>query len=153
MEETNMQLMRWEPFRDSDEFFRYLTWPRSGRWPSIFGQDGGNALEWSPAVDISETDKEYLVKAELPGLRREDVRVRLEDNLLTVEGERKHEDEQKDERSHRIERSYGSFCRRFTLPEDADAEHIRAESKDGILTVHVPKREMQRRKPLEIAVQ
>ena len=147
-----MQLMRWEPFRESDEFFRSMSTPTWARWPFAGGENGGSQREWHPAVDISETPTEYRVKAELPGIRREDVKVSLEDSVLTVEGERKHEQEVKGEQSHRVERYYGSFRRRFTLPEDADAEKIRAESKDGVLTVHVPKREIEKRKPLQIAV-
>jgi HSP20 family protein len=148
-----MQLMRWEPFRDTDDFFRAFTSsPAFSRWPSMFGEDGGGRHEWLPAVDIRETDNEYLVNADLPGIRREDVKVRLEDNVLTVEGERKQEKEAKGERSHRVERVYGSFLRRFTLPEDADPGHVSAECKDGVLSVHVPKRQLDKPKPLEIAV-
>ena len=109
----------------------------------MLGENGGRH-EWLPAVDIRETEKEYVVAAELPGIRREDVRVRLEDNVLTVEGERRQEKETKGERMHRIERVYGSFQRRFTLPDDADAGNIHAESKDGVLTVHVAKRQVQK---------
>lgn len=147
-----MQLMRWEPFRETDDFFRSFA-PLFSRWPTMFGEDGGIRHEWMPAVDIRETDTEYLVSAELPGLTREDVHVRLEDHVLMIEGERKQEKEAKGERTHRIERIYGSFRRSFTLPDDVDPEKIRAECKDGILTVHVPKREVTKSKPLEIAIQ
>ena len=147
-----MQLKRWEPFRDTDDFFRSFS-PMFGRWPSMFGEDGGSRNEWLPAVDIRETDGEFLVTAELPGLTRKDVHVRLEDNVLTVEGERKQEKEAKGERTHRVERIYGSFRRSFTLPDNVDAGSIRAECKDGVLTVHVPKRPVEKAKPLEIAVQ
>lgn len=147
-----MQLMRWEPFRESDDFFRSFV-PHFGRWPTMFSEDGGIRHEWTPAVDIRETDNEFLVSAELPGLTRKDVHVRLEDHVLMIEGERKQEKEAKGERTHRIERFYGSFRRSFTLPDNVDADKIRAECKDGILTVHVPKREAAKPKPLEIAVQ
>lgn len=147
-----MQLMRWEPFRETDDFIRSFA-PLFSRWPTMFGEDGGIRHEWMPAVDIRETDTEYLVSAELPGLTREDVHVRLEDHVLMIEGERKQEKEAKGERTHRIERVYGSFRRSFTLPDDVDAGKIRAECKDGILTVHVPKHEVTKSKPLEIAIQ
>lgn len=144
------QLTRWEPFREADDFFRSFS-PFFSRWPMPGGEDGRH--EWMPAVDIRESEKEYVVSAELPGLKREDVRVRLEDNVLTVEGERRMEKESQGERVHRIERHYGSFLRRFALPEDADAKGIRAVVRDGVLTVRVPKREVKRPKPLEITVQ
>jgi HSP20 family protein len=147
-----MNLMRWEPFRDTDDFFRGLSRPAFGHWPAMFGDNGGQRLDWSPAVDILETDSEYLLKAELPGLKREDVKVTLENNVLTVEGERKHESETKGEKSHRIERYYGGFCRRFSLPENTDPEAIRAECKDGLLNVHIPKRESKAAKSLQIEV-
>lgn len=147
-----MNLMRWEPFTEADDFFRNMSRPMFGRWPRLFGEELERKLEWSPAVDIKETDKEYLVRAELPGLSREDVKVTLENSLLTIEGERRQEKEEKDERVHRVERFYGSFCRSFTLPEDANATAIRAESKDGILTVHVPKLAIEKAKAVQIKV-
>lgn len=147
-----MNLMRWEPFREADDFFRSLSRPMFGRWPQFFGDLGENKLEWSPAVDIKETDGEYLVKAELPGVKREEVKVRLEDNVLTIEGERRHEKEEKGEKTHRVERFYGSFCRSFTLPDNADAANIRAESRDGILNVHIPKLKIEKTKAVQIKV-
>lgn len=148
-----MNLMRWEPFRESDEFFRALGQPMFGRWPSAPGDNGGQRLDWSPAVDISETQNEFLLKADLPGMKREDVKVTLENNVLTVEGERRHESESTDERTHRIERFYGGFCRRFTLPENTDPDAIRAESRDGILVVHIPKRATPAEKAKQIEIQ
>jgi HSP20 family protein len=150
--ENVMNLMRWEPFRESDEFFRALSRPIFDRWPSTSSENGGQRPDWLPAVDISETDDEYLLKADLPGLKREDVKVTLENNVLTVEGERKHESEAKGEKTHRVERFYGGFCRRFTLPENTDPESIRAECRDGMLNVHIPKRETRAEKPKEIEV-
>ena len=147
-----MRLTRWEPFRGTDEFFRGTMPSLFGRWPRMTGEEG-ETYEWSPVADISETDDEYLVKAELPGIRREDVKVSLEDGMLTIEGERKQETEEKGRRLHRIERFYGTFCRTFTLPDDADASGIRAESKDGVLNVYVPKLKVERKLPLEIKVE
>jgi HSP20 family protein len=124
-----------------------------GKWPQFFGEDGEMKIEWSPAVDIKETEKEYLVKAELPGVKREDVKVSLEDGVLMIEGERRQEKDSEGEKTHRVERFYGTFCRSFTLPEYADAKAIRAESKDGVLKVHVPKLKIEKRLPLEIKVE
>jgi HSP20 family protein len=152
VEEEIMNLMRWEPFRDSGDFFRSMSRPMFSRWPGLFGEDFTTKFEWSPAVDIKETDKEYLVTAELPGLSREDVKVTLEDSVLTIEGERRQEKELKDERIHRIERYYGSFCRSFTLPDDAKAEGILAETREGVLSIHVPKMEIAKAKAVQIKV-
>jgi HSP20 family protein len=124
-----------------------------GKWPQFFGDEGEMKIEWTPAVDIKETEKEYLVKAELPGVKREDVKVSLEDGVLMIEGERRQEKDTEGEKTHRVERFYGTFCRSFTLPEYADAKAIRAESKDGVLKVHVPKLKIEKRLPLEIKVE
>jgi HSP20 family protein len=124
-----------------------------GKWPHFFGDEREMMIEWSPAVDIKETDKEYLVKAELPGVKREDVKVSLDDDVLTIEGERRQEKDVKGEKTHRVERFYGTFSRSFALPEFADAKAIRAESKDGVLNVHVPKLMVEKKLPLEIKVE
>ncbi len=147
-----MSLIRWEPFKEADEFFRSFS-PLFGRLPRMLEQTGGSHYEWAPAADISETEKEYVVKAELPGIKREDVKVTLENGVLTIQGERKLEKEEKDEKTHRIERFYGNFCRSFNLPDNADAASIRAESKDGVLKVHVPKLKAEKPKAVEIKVQ
>ena len=146
-----MRPTRWEPFKGMDEFFRSTAPSLFGRWPRLLGKEG-EAYEWSPAADISETDKEYLVKAELPGVKREDVKVSMDEGVLMLEGERKQEKEEKGRKMHRMERFYGAFCRSFSLPEDADAGSIRAESKDGVLNVHIPKSKVQKPKPVEIRV-
>lgn len=146
-----MSIIRWEPFREADEFFRGMSSPLFNRWLHAFGN--GGEVEWAPAADISETEKEYLVKAELPGVKREDVKVRLEGGVLTIQGERRHEKSSKDEKTHRTERFYGSFSRSFTLPDNADADNIRAESRDGVLSVHVPKLAAGTAKSVEIKVQ
>lgn len=146
-----MKMTHWEPFRDTDEFFRSTMPGLFNRLPRLWGENG-ETYEWSPAADISETKDEYLVVAELPGVKHEDVRVSLEQGVLTIEGERKHEKEEKDKKKHRVERFYGAFCRRFTLPEDADADHIRADCRDGVLTVHIPRLKVESPKAVEIKV-
>ena len=95
--------------------------------------------EWTPSVDIGENDKEYVVKAELPEVKKEDIRVNVEDGTLCISGERRVEKEEKDMKFHRLERSYGHFERTFSLPDEADADKITSEYKQGILTVHLPK--------------
>jgi HSP20 family protein len=147
-----MNIIRWEPFTEAENIFRQFAMPAFGRLPRSQGENG-SAAEWSPVADISETEKEYLVKAELPGVLRNDVRVSVEDGVLTIRGERKQEKEEKDEKTHRIERIYGSFSRSFSLPDDADHQHIRAENKDGVLRVHVPKVRVQKAAPVQIKVE
>ena len=109
------------------------------QWPE--GQEEPMAVaEWSPLVDISEDDKEYLIKAELPEVKKEDVKVTAENGTLTIMGERRYEKEDKSKKYHRVERAYGSFGRSFSFPDDASPGQVRAEFKDGVLTVHLARR-------------
>ncbi len=109
--------------------------------------------QWTPLVDIIEDNNEYLVKAELPELKKEEVKVNVENGQLTISGERKSEKEEKGKKFHRIERSYGSFLRSFTLPESVNADTVSAEFKDGVLSVHLPKDEKAKPKSIEVTVQ
>ena len=147
-----MSLIRWEPFGGSDDLFAHLP-SFFGRWPKAYDVNGNRALEWAPSVDISETDDEYLVRAELPAVKKEDVRVTVDDGMLTISGERKQKTEEKKEKVHRVETVYGKFSRSFSLPDNIDAASIRAESKDGVITVHVAKAKVEAKKPTEIKVQ
>jgi HSP20 family protein len=147
-----MSLIRWEPFKEADDALRRMGAMDFARWPRLFATNGDKAVEWSPVADISETEKEYVVKAELPGVKREDVKVMQDNGVLTIEGERKYEKDEKDEKTHRIERFFGSFTRSFSLPDDADAKNIRAETKDGVLNVHIPKLKLEKPKPVQIKV-
>ncbi len=141
-----MSLIRWTPRRslinlpsDLDDFF------------GNFGLDFWNTDSvWSPAVDISENDNSYEVKAELPGLKKDEIKISFEDDVLTLSGERKSEDEKKEKNFHRIERRYGKFERSFQLPRNVKADHIKAEYKNGVLTINLPKAEEA--KPKEIAI-
>jgi HSP20 family protein len=152
-EEIHMNLSRWEPFKEADEFFRNFSPGLLGRW-RLPAELRSKEFGWAPVADISETDHEYLVKAELPGVKREDVKVTLDNGVLTIEGERKLDQEDKNEKSHRIECFHGSFSRSFGLPEDADVANVRADSKDGVLYVHVPKvKTAPKAKAVEIKVQ
>jgi HSP20 family protein len=107
---------------------------------------------WTPLCDIYETEKEIVVKLEISGIKKEDVKVSLENNLLTIHGERKFEEEVKKETFHRVERNYGEFLRNFTLPATVDTTKILAEFKDGLLTVMLPKREEAKPKMIEVKV-
>jgi HSP20 family protein len=144
---------RWDPFKELDDF--------TNRLSSVFGRspvrrgDGEETMtvaEWTPAVDVSEDDKEYLIKAELPEIKRENVKVCVEHGVLMISGERKMEKEEKGKRYHRLERAYGSYLRSFTLPDDADGEKVTAEFKDGVLSVHLPKSEKAKPKTIDIKV-
>jgi HSP20 family protein len=103
-------------------------------------------------VDITEDTGEYLIKAELPGLERDGVKVTVDNGMLIISGERKSEHEEKNRKYHRIERMYGSFSRSFAVPDNADGTKVRAEFKNGILQVHLPKNKEAKSKPIEINV-
>jgi HSP20 family protein len=152
-----MSIVRWEPFAGSpagefDNLINRLMPAMFGRWPSRpAGSDGGN-FKWAPSADISETDKEYLIRAELPAVKKEDVKVTVDDGMITIEGERKQQQEDKSEKMHRVESFYGRFTRSFSLPESVDQNAIRCESKEGVLTVHIPKAQTQKQQPKQIKV-
>lgn len=146
-------LNRWDPFKEMEEtqnrLARFLgTPPRS----ADAGKESMTITEWAPSVDIIEDDKEWLVKADLPEVRKEDVKVTVENGVLTITGERKFEKEEKDKKYHRIERAYGNFLRCFTLPDAADSSQVNAEFKDGVLKVHLPKSEKAKAKAVEVKV-
>ena len=144
-----MNLVRWEPFEAMDVMFNRFPFFRFGK-PQL---GMGEYFDWSPTADISETDKEYLIRASLPAVKKEDVKVTYEDGLLTLSGERRREEEEKDEKFHKIESYYGNFLRSFALPDAIDEDAIKAESKDGVLTIHVPKVRSEAKKLTTIKVQ
>lgn len=149
-----MSLAGWDPFADMDSLFdRFLPSLRSPHPRLASPDDGGAPLEWSPKADISETEKEYLVRAELPAVKAQDVKVTLDDGILAIEGERKPPGADESEKPHRVERYFGRFARRFALPENLDINNIKCESQDGILTVHLPKASIAKPKAVEIKVQ
>ena len=147
------EVSEWNPFRELDEVHNRLsrifggTTSRTGN-----GREELTVAAWAPLVDITEDDKEYLIKAELPEVNKNDVKVRVEDGVLYISGERNLEKEAKGKRYHRIERAYGSFLRTFSLPEDADTQQVNAEFKEGILSVHVAKNKNARPKAIEVKV-
>jgi HSP20 family protein len=148
-------LSEWSPFREMDEMMNRLN-----RWLGVggltsrrgIGREEITVAEWEPLVDIIEDDKEFLIKAELPEVRKNDVKVRVEDNVLYISGERQFEREEKGKRYHRLERTYGVFTRSFTLPEEADPKQVHAEFKDGVLCVHVAKSINAQLKAIEVKV-
>jgi len=147
-------LKRWQQ-RKAQEAWQQalgrLVSPQLGPWPE--GQEEPLAVaEWTPLVDISEDDKEYRIKAELPEVMKEDVRVTAVEGTLTILGERKFEKEEKGRKYHRVERAYGSFGRSFSLPEDASPAKVSAEFKDGVLTVHLAKTEKAKPQQIEVKV-
>ena len=147
-------LMKWNPFRELDELQNRLG-TFLGPFPSRSGNGNGEKLtlpDWSPSVDITEDDKEYLIKADLPEVKKDDVKVVVENGVLSVSGERKTETEEKKKKFHRIERSYGKFERTFTVPEDADASKIAADFKNGVLKVRLPKSPAAKPKTIEVKV-
>ncbi|HVN46852.1 MAG TPA: Hsp20/alpha crystallin family protein [Steroidobacteraceae bacterium] len=146
-----MSIVRWEPFAAMDEMFNrfpgmFARWPRSGA-------DTEGKSEWAPPVDISETGQEYLIRAALPAVRKEDVKLTVEGGMLTLSGERRQKEEEKNEKFHKVETWYGSFSRSFALPDAVDEAAIRAESKDGVLVIHVPKTKVETKKPTTIKIQ
>jgi HSP20 family protein len=147
-----MKLTVWEPFRDMDRFFSRMG--PADFWPTMRGlpEVTSSKFQWAPSADISETDREYLVRAELPAVKKEDVQVTLEDGTITIHGERKLREIEKNEKFHRVESFSGEFSRVFSLPEDVDREGVRAESKDGVLTVHIPKRQVAKPAAVQIKV-
>jgi HSP20 family protein len=144
---------RWDPFKEleeiSDRFNRIF-----GRLPARreSGREAMTVADWAPTVDITEDDKEYLIKAEIPEVDKKDVKVTVQEGVLTLQGERKQEKEEKGKKFHRIERSYGSFVRSFALPDDVSEDKLKAEFKDGMLLVHLPKAEKPKPKAIEVKV-
>ena len=146
-----MNLTRWEPFYAMDKMFNRL--PGFLGYGPRLGTAEYPDFDWSPAVDISETDKEYLIRAALPAVKKEDVKVTYENGVLTLSGERRKEEEQKGEKFHRVESFYGVFSRCFELPDTIEAEAISAQAKEGVLTIHVPKTKVEGKKLATIKVQ
>lgn len=143
-----LMMNRWEPFRDiarlQDEMSRLFD--------SRLSYNGTESVGWTPAVDIYEDEEGVTLRAELAGVEPKDVDVRFENGVLTLRGERKLEQEDKRENYHRVERSYGTFTRSFALPGTVDAERIRAESRNGILTIVVPKRSEAKPRAIQVKV-
>jgi len=145
-------LIRWNPFREFETMQNRVSSLLSSPLLPGMGEETLVASEWSPLVDVEESDKEFTIKAELPEVKKEDVKIELENGSIRISGERKIEKEEAGRRWHRLERSYGAFERAFTLPEGTRRTDIKAEFKDGLLKVHLPKGESSKPKALEIPV-
>jgi len=148
-----MNLVKWDPFRELEDV--------SNRLNRLFGRSSTRAesgqemlamADWTPSVDISETDSAYLIKGEIPGVKKEDVKVTIQDGMLTIQGERKQEKEEKGKKFHRVERCYGSFMRSFRVPDDADENKVGAEFKDGMLNVTLPISAKAKSKAVNVSV-
>jgi HSP20 family protein len=146
-------LTTWNPFRELDEVQNRFSTFFGGFPPRLFGNGKSIKMtDWSPQVDILEDDHEYLIKADLPEMKKEEVKVTMENGVLSIAGERRVEKEEKTKKFHRIERSFGSFERTFTVPEDADTKKIAADFRDGVLKVHLPKVPSPKPNPIELKV-
>lgn len=147
-----MAIVRWEPFRDllttQDRFNRLF----NETFSNVFGGEELSGRAWNPAVDIYETDHNLVLKAELAGVDPKDVDIRVEDGTLYLKGERKQEKDVKEGNYHRVERSYGSFTRTFALPNSVNVDDIKADFKDGVLTLNMAKREEAKPKSIKISV-
>ncbi|GAB4243998.1 MAG: Hsp20/alpha crystallin family protein [Candidatus Methylacidiphilales bacterium] len=146
-------LANWDPFQDLERFSAQLSDLFGASSQNRSDRRSPNALAtWAPLVDIQENDREYLIKAELPEVEKDNVKVTVENGVLTISGERKLEQEERDAKHHRIERFYGSFARSFVVPDNADGSRISADFKNGVLRVHLPKSEEAKPKQIEIKV-
>ena len=149
-----MTLDKWRPFRDLHT--------AADRLNSIFGgeftarpvgdKEALTRADWSPSVDITEDETQYLIEVELPGVEKDAVKVAVENEVLTIRGERKFEREESSSKVHRVERSFGSFMRTFRVPEDADGDAVGASFKNGVLAVTLPKSEKAKPRQIEVKV-
>lgn len=142
-----MNITRWNPYNEMDDLFRSYNRALARNQ----SHEGMLSADWSPSVDITESDKEFLIKAELPEVKKEDIKVDVNNGVVTLSGERR--SETKDEKEHRIERFYGSFSRSFSLPESVREEDIIAENKEGMLYLHLPKSEAEKPKNIQVDIQ
>lgn len=143
-----MDLIRWSPFRDIDELFNRYGRSLESSVPSLLGE----GTRWRPAANIVENDKEYTIRADLPEVKKEDIDITVDGGVLTISGERRVEKSAENEKEHRRETFYGSFTRSFSLPDGTDEKGIQAETKDGVLTVHIPKMAAEKRSPVSISI-
>jgi len=148
-----MNLIKWDPSSELEEISNRLNriFGRSSV-PAKSSQEMLTIADWTPSADVSETDDAYLIKAEIPGVNKSDVKVFIQDGMLTMQGERRMEKEEKGKKHHRIERSYGKFVRSFRMPDDADEASVKAEFKDGMLNVTLDKTVKARSKAIDVAV-
>jgi HSP20 family protein len=149
---VGMNIVKWTPFRELEDMQMRLNRFFNDTLPRRTEGDGLFFADFAPLVDIQETENEYVIKAELPEVKKEDVKVEVLNGVLTIEGERKQEKEEKGKRFHKVERSYGKFVRQFALPVEVEAGKVEAEFKDGMLNVHLPKTTAIKPKTIEVKV-
>ena len=147
-----MAIVRWEPLRELSSLQTEMNrlFNQAFDAPGAGTGNGGSARRWMPAMDLLETDDHFVLRADLPGMTEQDITIELEDNVLTVAGERKAEHEDKREGYYRVERAFGSFARSLTLPKGVDGEAVTAAFDNGVLEVRIPKPE--ERKPRKITI-
>ncbi|MBN2124412.1 MAG: Hsp20/alpha crystallin family protein [Deltaproteobacteria bacterium] len=147
-----MNLVRWNPWKETETFADRINRFLGGgsMLPAEWLSDESGIGTWSPAVDVVDQEDRILIKAELPGVDKKDIHVELKNNVLTLEGERREEKETKEERYYRKERFFGSFRRSFAVPEGLDPEAVKAEYKDGVLSVEIPKPEEKKTRKIAV---
>jgi HSP20 family protein len=145
-------LMRWDPFRELEEMSDRLNRMVARPATKTNGKEALTVADWMPTVDISETAGEYVIQAELPEVKKDEVKVTLEEGVLTIQGQRRQEKDEKTTKYHRIERSYGTFIRSFSLPDQVNESGVKAEFKDGVLNLHIPKSEKAKPRAIEVKV-
>ena len=146
-----MPIVKYAPFVENEDFPTGLRLFQDSI-NRLFSEDGGKLRPWAPAVDIMETENELVLKADVPGVELKDIDIQLENGTLTLKGERKYEKDEKGKGFHRMERSYGSFVRYFTVPETVDAEHVHAAYEAGVLTIILPKKEVAKPKTIKVQI-
>jgi len=147
-----MLVTRYNPYNDPDirKGFEVLHSLMSQFDPAV--KEEGNITAFVPSVNTRESEDAYYIEVDLPGIKKEDIEITTEDNILTISGERKYKDEVKEDDYYKVESRYGKFSRSFTLPEKVDVDHIQAESKDGVLEVVIPKLKEEENKPRKIEI-
>ena len=143
-----MNLMRFNPFDELDDFFGRLPRDLLSRTSGMLGE----GVDWRPAANITENDNEYTIRADLPEVRKDDIDVSVANGVLTLSGERRYEKSTENEKEHRRETFHGTFQRSFTVPEDVDVAGIKADTKDGVLVIHLPKRAVEKPESISIKV-
>ena len=150
-----MAVVRWDPLRElaemSDRLNRVISRPGIGSVPAN-ENEMMTVADWIPTVDISESEEEYAIQAELPGVKKADVKVTLENGVLTIQGERRHQQTEPGRKHHRIETAYGRFVRSFALPDTVEAGNVRAEYTDGMLNLHLPKSEKAKPRQIDVKI-
>lgn len=146
-----MSIVRYDPFRDLRSLQEEVNRLFSTNLTRSFAEEGIGRGAWSPSVDIYENKDEIVLEAELPGMRREDFELSIENNVITLRGERQFEKRDEADNYHRVERSYGSFTRSFTLPQTVSSEGATAEYRNGVLRVALPKREETKARRIEVS--